>query len=57
MDKFSVAQWNALSLVANKAEFEQFLERNNIQLAAVSEIRFKPDRLYKFNGFNLFGHD
>lgn len=57
MDTLNILQWNARSAVSNKISLELLLEKNNINVALISETWFKSDTYYNFYRFNTLRSD
>ena len=56
-NNYKILQWNARSLVRNKASLEHFFTRNSIAAAAISETWFHPNRNYSLKGYDIIRHD
>ena len=52
----SIVQWNANGL-RSKAEFQQFLYENNIDIACIQDTNFKPSFDYQINGYTTLRKD
>jgi ribonuclease HI len=52
----SIVQWNANGL-RSKAEFQQYLYENNIDIACIQDTNFKPNFDYKINCYTTLRKD
>lgn len=56
-NKLRILQWNCKSAVSNRENLENLLIANNINLAFLSETRFKLHKYIGFPSFNVFRLD
>nr|CAH7723778.1 unnamed protein product [Callosobruchus chinensis] len=52
-----ILYWNARSAVANKQSLKDFLTEENIDVALISEICFRPSEEYIFRGYRAIRND
>ncbi|VEN53735.1 unnamed protein product [Callosobruchus maculatus] len=52
-----VMQWNARSAVSNKNSLTDFLVKNDIDVALISETWYKPTQAVTFRGYNIVRRD
>nr|CAH7736489.1 unnamed protein product [Callosobruchus chinensis] len=57
MNSLKLCQWNCRSAIANKNNLEHLLDAENINIALLSETRFKPNTYVNFSGFNTIRQD
>ena len=54
---FNIMQWNARSIRSNKGDLEQFLHKNNIHAALVSETWLKNVYTFSITGYSAIRKD
>lgn len=57
MNKLKIINWNATSILHKKEEIEEFLERNKIDIALVTETWLKPEVKFKLKKYHVYRRD